>query len=305
MRRYRYVGPDGWPRDGADRLGGTPIHARSALDEWARAHADAADDRGRLRAKYVVDCGGRLRLGPRRKHLGSENEDVLAAGELRIENAAVIAISNQSFEYCPDESCWEVVRQALDAAAIPHPGQFTVKIVYRRCAVCGAATVVRNGQFECRCGQPVSREWNFQTELPYKLVPPVLALSDSMTVFLMERIANYVQEARDNLRWLEPYVREFDALPLGIGWTEILGLTATGRFLRWSTEGSYEGSKPIEGEGRRIVALVEGCERYPGLRALIPPRPDGAEDCPLCGGSGRIYKAFCKCWGLGWTPWLK
>ena len=57
-----------------------------------------------------------------------------------------------------------------------------------------------------------------------------------------------------------------------------------------------------------LVALVNGSEKYPELKALLPVRPDTAIDCDNCQGTGRfifesqLYKqAFCgTCSGLGW-----
>ncbi len=59
-------------------------------------------------------------------------------------------------------------------------------------------------------------------------------------------------------------------------------------------------------EELRMIALVEGTERYPWLGELLPRRPVGAVSCSDCGGRGRLGPGgvtFCKsCNALGWRP---
>ena len=52
----------------------------------------------------------------------------------------------------------------------------------------------------------------------------------------------------------------------------------------------------------RIAALVIALDRYPELASLLPSRPNDAQDCAGCQGSGRIHAIVCaKCNGLGWA----
>jgi hypothetical protein len=58
----------------------------------------------------------------------------------------------------------------------------------------------------------------------------------------------------------------------------------------------------------RLIALVNGSMKYPELKTLLPSRPENAEICQQCQGTGRFIlenqvfeSAFCGiCSGLGW-----
>ena len=52
------------------------------------------------------------------------------------------------------------------------------------------------------------------------------------------------------------------------------------------------------------VACIAASERYPEFAAIRPARPTTAQDCGVCGGSGRINAGIrcATCLGLGWVP---
>jgi hypothetical protein len=117
-------------------------------------------------------------------------------------------------------------------------------------------------------------------------------------------VAAFPGEAPGQLRWLAPYVEEFAALPLYIGWTETVGLRADGEVICWSTEREYAGARPVEDPVWVRAGLVEGAKRFPGLRGLIPARPPDARTCPVCGGAGYplgLPQVGCSCGGVGWV----
>jgi hypothetical protein len=73
-----------------------------------------------------------------------------------------VGASNQSTGYCPDPDCWPAVAAALDRAGIPHPGRFTVEVIFRRCPSCGERNLVKDDWFVCAlCEAELPREWNF------------------------------------------------------------------------------------------------------------------------------------------------
>jgi hypothetical protein len=125
-----------------------------------------------------------------------------------------------------------------------------------------------------------------------------------VSAYIAARIAAFADDTPDPLRWLAPYVAQFAALPLYVGWTETTGLRADGRVVRWSTEGEYTGVLDVEDPVWVRIGLVEGARRYPGLRALLPRREAGDPDCrcrahePFV--SGRVICP--ECGGLGWLP---
>lgn len=146
--RYRYVGP------------------AELLETVASEMAWTAG-----RFTFVVALDGTLRLAHRRsEHVAlAGGRDVLAAGEMTFERTSagwcVTDVTNQSTGYCPDPDSWPAVGRALDDLGIRHPGDFTEKVVFRRCQACGERNIVRDGDFVCAlCDSPLPAEWNFTAE---------------------------------------------------------------------------------------------------------------------------------------------
>jgi len=123
--------------------------------------------------------------------------------------------------------------------------------------------------------------------------------------FIAARILAFGSEAPPERRWLLPFVEEFGALPLYLGWTETLGILPDGSLVRWSTESEYSGLRPVTNQADASVALVEGSRRYPELAHLIPKRPAHATTCTACAGTGRAPvpsgELICACGGTGWV----
>jgi hypothetical protein len=155
----------------AQRVIGLARNARPDI-RCCSVHVDelARQDRRELGepATFVVDVDGALRLAPRRsEHVAlAGGQDVLAAGEMRFvvndDGWRVAEVTNQSTGYCPDPDSWPAVATALDREGIRHPGDFTAKIVFRRCPGCGERNIVRDDDFTCAlCGNDLPPQWNF------------------------------------------------------------------------------------------------------------------------------------------------
>jgi hypothetical protein len=133
-----------------------------------------------------------------------------------------------------------------------------------------------------------------------------IQLDPSIAAYVAERIENYPNEAPHTPAGAAQcdFVRAYGALPLYVGWTESLGLRPDGELVRWSTDGEYEGVKPIESPVDCALAFLFGAERYAPLRMLTPPRPTEATECATCEGEGIIgaREFICECGGLGWLP---
>ena len=76
--------------------------------------------------------------------------------------------------------------------------------------------------------------------------------------------------------------------------------------MRWVTE-EWPGVQELNDRTWVNLALVQGAERYPELKALIPVRPASALTCDTCKGAGRIpglpdalKQVICSCGGIGW-----
>jgi len=131
-----------------------------------------------------------------------------------------------------------------------------------------------------------------------------VAVPEELSAFIAARIAGYPTEAPEQLRWESPFVAQFSALPLHLGWTETIGIGPDGEVVRWSTEGDYAGLRSVEDRTWVLSALVDGARRYPELAALLPERPPGAVDCPCrkhpIFASGKVLCG--QCGGIGWLP---
>jgi len=129
-----------------------------------------------------------------------------------------------------------------------------------------------------------------------------IALSPEMSAFIAARVTGYSTETPERMQWLSPFVANFAALPLYVGWTETIGIRPSGEMVRWSTEGDYQGVKAVNDSKWVLSALVAGAERHSELLALLPRRPPGALDCecrshPLF-VSGKLLCGMCG--GVGW-----
>lgn len=131
-----------------------------------------------------------------------------------------------------------------------------------------------------------------------------IAITKDAAAFIASRVAAFATDVADERRWLAPYVAQFNALPLYVGWTETIGIRADGEIITWSTEEEFADIQPLDDRTLVSIALVAGSKRYPELQHLLPQRGADAVDCacrdvPFL-ASGQ---AFCgTCGGLGWVP---
>jgi hypothetical protein len=165
--RYRYVGPAELSEQVA--VGdAVSVGSPASLAAWL-----AERKRGELAEPltFVVTLDGVLRLSARRsEHVAlAGGRDVLAAGEMTFAASTsgwrVVEVTNQPTGYCPDPDCWPAVSWALDLAGVPHPGDFTDKIVFRCCPACGQRNIVRDNDFTCAlCDHTLPVRWNFASD---------------------------------------------------------------------------------------------------------------------------------------------
>src|SRR5579875_317597 len=97
---------------------------------------------------------------------------------------------------------------------------------------------------------------------------PRLPMSADLSDWVAARAAAFPSKAPRPIRWLAPYVAENGALPLHVGWFETIAIRPDGEIVRWSTEGDYVGSLPVEDRYVWLSALVDGSRRHEALSVL-------------------------------------
>jgi hypothetical protein len=136
---------------------------------------------------------------------------------------------------------------------------------------------------------------------------PKVEIPPAISAFIRERIVNFERTARPEDVDEIDNVKKHGGLPLFRGWTETLAIRPDGTLIKWPTE-EWPGAKEFGDPVWAKIALTQGAQIYPELRALIPARPASAVTCEQCQGSGDPFthnqslrgKIICSCGGVGW-----
>lgn len=128
---------------------------------------------------------------------------------------------------------------------------------------------------------------------------------------IQQRIDELIASSDNDPADLRRVARLLKALPILPDMSGWLALRPDGSFvfLDGETEKTTEEIEPMF----KLIGLVNGSEKYPELKVLLPARPENANDCENCKGTGRflfegqvLTQAFCgECSGLGWATLLK
>lgn len=168
MKRYRYLGSAENQLEARDASTGVRILELHTLREFLVAGDHERDVDGLIPVTYVIDVEGVLRIAPRRsEHVDcATGGEVFSAGEMFFSlegpSPVLIEVSNHSAGYCPEPGSWPAVGAALDRIPVPHPGRFTIEVVFRRCPGCGQKNIVREDWFACAmCDAELPADWNF------------------------------------------------------------------------------------------------------------------------------------------------
>jgi len=92
---------------------------------------------------------------------------------------------------------------------------------------------------------------------------------------------------------------ELNALPLHGNIIYLWAIRPDGTVLCMDHEKFNHPTEPETDPLILYAVLVNGARTYPGLQALVPPRPAGAQPCDLCQGQNTTAHCF-KCRSLGW-----
>ncbi len=126
---------------------------------------------------------------------------------------------------------------------------------------------------------------------------------------IAEAIEGYVSQSGPDPLGIRRAARRLDLLPVVRNWDECLALTPDGQVASFGY--AADATAWLVAEGRKINQVrLQASLRIPGLRVLAPVRPDAADDCPFCGGTGTATEVtqndpelgFCYCGGVGWLP---
>lgn len=129
-------------------------------------------------------------------------------------------------------------------------------------------------------------------------------LTSKQSDAIKNHIDHFLNHPPIKLGWQIPFVREKNALPLYIGWTETTGITPEGDVVMWYTEDEIRFIQEIDTQLFRS-SLMEGVKRYFDLEFLTPKRPLDATTCEQCFGTGKLQQKgleniICVCGGVGW-----
>ena len=123
---------------------------------------------------------------------------------------------------------------------------------------------------------------------------------------IQSRIDELITSSDQDPADLRGVARRLQALPIFPDISGCLALRPDGSFVfcEWDTWICTEEIEPVF----RLVGLVNGSEKYPELKALLPARPENAVTCKECKGTGRFIiedqvaeNIFCgQCSGMGW-----
>lgn len=123
---------------------------------------------------------------------------------------------------------------------------------------------------------------------------------------IQKRIEELLASSDPDPANLREVARQLNALPIYPDWSGCLVLRPDGTIL-FLDDSTGEATEEFD-QKFRSVGLVYGSEKYPELKVLLPARPDDANTCEDCRGTGRWFfeeqvqsNIFCgQCSGLGW-----
>jgi hypothetical protein len=130
-------------------------------------------------------------------------------------------------------------------------------------------------------------------------------LSTRITDLIQKSISEFTSDPL-NIRQL---VAEEKVLPLFWDMGGVFAINANGDILSFLWDDTLHPQVEYDPRIRNIV-LFQGSKKYPELKDLAPVKPDNAQVCPSCRGTGieptatklNVDNIICYCGGLGWVP---
>jgi hypothetical protein len=130
----------------------------------------------------------------------------------------------------------------------------------------------------------------------------------NLEIQIQKHIEELIANSDSDLADLRGVARLLKALPIFPDMSGCLALRPDGSFI-FLDDSTGKTTEEIDLKFK-LVGLVNGSEKYPELKVLLPVRPENAPDCEDCKATGRgIFEGqvfnniFCgQCFGLGWKP---
>lgn len=165
---YKYVGDSEVLESTKDIPGGQIITCSKDVLEWIDKTKQKSEADGLYWATFIISDDESFYIADRRsEHVAcAEGKPVLSAGEVAFcidkNKSEIFEISNQSTGFCPEPESWLNIKDIFIKIGIPHPSDFTFKVIFRRCPKCGERNIVRDSYYVCACCESeLTEKWNF------------------------------------------------------------------------------------------------------------------------------------------------
>lgn len=148
----------------------------------------------------------------------------------------------------------------------------------------------------CRC--------QGEERIRVRLVPPSPSLRERLRQWIEQLDSDgTLQGVRGRIGWGDRrFMREAGVYPLHLDAAFFWYVTPAGEVLVEDNDRFGHPLDPEDSVCAALNAVAQAARVRPELRELLPERPEGAPDCPRCGGTGDEDRwGMCSCAGLGWV----
>lgn len=136
-----------------------------------------------------------------------------------------------------------------------------------------------------------------------------MSISRASSKLIARLLREFLAESTPDPLDLRRIAAEANALPLFTEMGGVYAINISGDIICFPLDNLELPEEENDPRIRNIV-LFQGSKKYPGIRDLIPEKPDDARTCPHCQGTGiepfsakhNIDGLVCYCGGLGWIP---
>ncbi|AZZ91839.1 hypothetical protein EUZ85_14310 [Hahella sp. KA22] len=172
MPLYSYVGPKDLLLLVDNDVERFAIYSHLDVLDWKSKTEQTLQKDKTITATYIIDTNDTLYIGDRHmEHVSCAIGDhIKAAGEITFEitthQVSIIGATNQSTGYCPEKSCWNELRKALEKTSMRTVNGFTESFEFRICTHCKTINIIKESVFYCAvCDSKLSKHWNINNRI--------------------------------------------------------------------------------------------------------------------------------------------